>query len=122
MVAQCQQFNNLKNTTMNLPIVVTEFINAQNNFDSQASANCFSETGTMLEEGKLYIGRVEIQSLLDETNEKYQSVMKPLKYIEDGTSSVLSAEVSGTFHGSPAVLQFHFTLKNNLIDYLKVTG
>lgn len=57
---------------MNLPTVVTDFINAQNNFDSEASANCFSETGT--------------------------------------------------FPGSPVVLKFHFTLKNNLIDYLKVTG
>ena len=122
MVAQCQQFNNLKIKTMNLPTVVTDFINAQNNFDSEASANCFAETGVMLEEGKPYTGRVEIQGLLEETNEKYQSVMKPLKYIEDGISSVLSAEVSGTFPGSPAVLQFHFTLENNLISYLKVTG
>jgi hypothetical protein len=48
MVAQYQQFNNLKNKTMNLPTVVTDFINAQNNFDSEASANCFSETGTRL--------------------------------------------------------------------------
>lgn len=116
--------HNKKNiqTVSNLPTVVTDFINAQNNFDSKASANCFSENGIMLEEGKPYSGRVEIQSLLEETNEKYQSVMKPLKYNEGGTSSVLSAEVSGTFPGSPAVLQFYFTLKNNLIDYLKVTG
>lgn len=107
---------------MNLPKVVSDFVNAQNNFDSEASANCFSVNGIMLDEGKTYTGSVAIQGLFEETNEKYQSVMKPLKYIEDGTSSVLSAEVSGTFPGSPAVLQFHFTLKNNLIDYLKVTG
>ena len=107
---------------MNLPTVVTDFIDAQNNFDSKAAANCFAETGIMLEEGKPYTGRIEIQDLLAETNEKYQSVMKPLKYTEDGTSSVLSADVSGTFPGSPAILQFHFTLENNLINYLKVTG
>lgn len=107
---------------MNLPTVVTDFINAQNNFDSEASANCFSENGTMLEEGKPYTGREEIKGLFEETIEKYQSVMKALNYIEDGSSGVLSAEVSGTFPGSPAFLKFHFTLKNNLIDYLKVTG
>jgi len=107
---------------MNLPKVVSDFVNAQNNFDSEASANCFSINGIMLEEGKPYTGREEIQGLLEETNKKYQSVMKPLEYIEDGISRVLSAEVSGTFPGSPAVLQFHFTLKDNLIDYLKVTG
>ncbi len=107
---------------MNLPKVITDLVEAQNNFDSIAYANCFSETAEMFDEGKSYKGRVEIQSLLEETNEKYQSMMKPLEYTEDGTSSVLSAEVSGNFPGSPAVLQFHFTLKNNLIDYLKVTG
>lgn len=107
---------------MNLPKVVSDFVNAQNTFDSEASANCFSQTGTMLEEGRLYKGRVAIQRLLEETNEKYRSVMKPLAYTEDGTSGVLSAEVSGNFPGSPAVLQFQFTLRNNLIDYLKVTG
>lgn len=107
---------------MNLPKVVLDFVNAQNNFDSEASANCFSETGIMLDEGKLYKGRIKILNLLEETNEKYQSVMKPLQYSEDGTSSVLFAEVSGNFPGSPAVLQFHFTLRDNYIEYLKVTG
>ena len=107
---------------MNLPKVVADFVNSQNNFDSEASANCFSKNGIMLEEGKPYTGRAEIQALLEETNKKYQSVMKPLQYIEDGNSSVLSAEVTGAFPGSPAVLKFHFTLKSSLIDYLKVTG
>lgn len=107
---------------MNLPTVVTDFINAHNNFDSEASANCFSENGVMLEEGRPYTGRAAIQHLFDETNEKYQSSMKALSYIEKGTASVLAAELTGTFPGSPAVLQFHFTLKNNHIEYLKVTG
>lgn len=107
---------------MNLPKVVSDFVNAQNSFDSEASANCFSETGIMLEEGKPYKGRAEIQGLLEETNEKYQSIMRPLEYTEDGSSSALSAEVSVNFPGSPAVLHFHFTIENNLIDYLKVTG
>jgi len=107
---------------MNLPTVVTDFINAQNNFDSEASANCFSENGVMLEEGRPYTGRAAIQQLFDETIEKYQSRMKALSYIENGTAGVLAAEVTGTFPGSPAVLHFHFTLRDNRIDYLKVTG
>ena len=48
--------------------------------------------------------------------------MKPLEYTENGTSSVLSAEVSGTFPGSPAVLKFHFDIIDGKIQYLKVTG
>lgn len=107
---------------MKLPKVVEDLVQAQNNFDNVAFAACFSETGEMLDEGKLYKGRVAIQDLTAETNEKYQSVMKPLDYTENGTSSVLSAEVSGTFPGSPLVLKFHFEIIDGEIQYLKVTG
>jgi hypothetical protein len=107
---------------MKLPKVVEDLIRAQNNFDSVAYANCFSETGEMLDEGKLYKGRVAVQQLIEETNEKYRSVMKPLEYTENGTSSVLAAEASGTFPGSPLVLKFHFNIIDGQIQYLKVTG
>lgn len=107
---------------MNLPKVVNDLIQAQNNFDSVAYADCFSETGEMLDEGKIYKGRDAVQQLIEETNEKYRSVMKPLEYTENGTSSILAAEVSGTFPGSPLVLKFHFNIINGKIEYLKVTG
>lgn len=107
---------------MNLPTVVTALIEAQNKFDSVAYANCFSETGVMFDEGKTYPGRTDIRNLIEETNKKYQTVMKPVEYIENGTSSVLSAACSGTFPGSPLVLKFHFDIIDGQIQYLKVTG
>jgi hypothetical protein len=106
---------------MNLPKVINDLIEAQNNFDSNAYANCFAETGTMFDEGKNHTGRVEIEQMIDEANKKYRSVMKPLEYTENGTSSVLSAECSGTFPGSPIVLKFHFEIVDGQIQYLKVT-
>lgn len=107
---------------MKLPKVVEDLVQAQNKFDNVAYAACFAETGEMLDEGKLYKGRVAIGHLIAETNEKYRSQMKPLAYTENGTASVLSAEVSGTFPGSPAVLKFHFDIIDGEIQYLKVTG
>lgn len=100
---------------MNLPKVVTDLIQAQNNFDSVAYANCFSETGVMFDEGKDYKGRVEIRHMIDEANKKYQSEMEPLEYTESGTTSVLSAMCSGTFPGSPLVLKFHFEIADGQI-------
>lgn len=107
---------------MNLPNVITDLITAQNNFDSVAYANCFSETGVMVDEGKSSTGRGEIEKMIDVSNKKYRSVMKPLDYIENGTSGVLSAECSGTFDGSPIVLNFHVDIVDGQIQYLKVTG
>ncbi|PKW20805.1 nuclear transport factor 2 family protein [Flavobacterium lindanitolerans] len=107
---------------MNLPKIITDLVNAQNSFDSIAYTNCFSETAVVFDEGKTHNGRVEIQYWIEESNEKYRSVMKPLEYTENGTSSVLSAECSGTFPGSPIVLKFHFDIVDGLIQHLKVTG
>ncbi|WP_306566007.1 nuclear transport factor 2 family protein [Flavobacterium lindanitolerans] len=107
---------------MNLPKIITDLVNAQNSFDSIAYTNCFSETAVVFDEGKTHNGRIEIQHWIEESNEKYRSVMKPLEYTENGTSSVLSAECSGTFPGSPIVLKFHFDFVDGLIQHLKVTG
>lgn len=106
---------------MNLPKVISDLVNAQNNFDSIAYANCFSENAVVFDEGKTHNGRLDIQQWIDESNEKYKSVMKPLEYTENGTSSVLSAECSGTFPGSPITLKFHFDIIDGQIQHLKVT-
>ncbi len=107
---------------MNLPKVITDLIAAQNKFDSVAYANCFAETGIMIDEGKKHQGRIEIERMIKEANKKYRSVMKPLEYTEMETSGVLAAECSGTFPGSPIVLTFHFDIMDDQIHYLKVTG
>ncbi|WP_433811794.1 nuclear transport factor 2 family protein [Flavobacterium johnsoniae] len=107
---------------MNLPKVITDLINAQNSFDSIAYANCFSENAQVFDEGKTHNGKLDIQNWIEESNEKYRSVMKPLEYTENGTSSILSAECSGTFDGSPIILKFHFDIADGKIQNLKVTG
>ena len=107
---------------MNLPKVIADLVTAQNQFDSAAYANCFSETALVLDEGKTHTGRQAIQDWIDESNKKYQSVMKPLSITQEDTTSILSAECSGSFPGSPIVLKFHFGMSDGLIQTLKVTG
>jgi len=107
---------------MKIPNVVQELIKAQNNFDSIAYANLFTETSVVYDEGKTHTGRKEIQKWIAEANEKYQSVMQPVEYTETGSKGVLTAKVSGTFEGSPIMLKFHFEINEGLIHSLKVTG
>lgn len=107
---------------MKLPNVVQDLIKAQDNFDSVAYANLFSETGVMYDEGKTHTGRKEIQKCIAEANKKYRTIMKPVGYTETGNQGTLSAKISGTFEGSPIVLKFHFEIKEGLIQSLKVTG
>jgi ketosteroid isomerase-like protein len=106
---------------MKLPSVIAALVKAQNNFDSVAYANCFSETAVVVDEGNTYKGRTEIQHWKAEGNQKYKPVMKPVEYTDTGIISILSAEVSGSFDGSPVVLRYHFELVDGLIQSLKIT-
>lgn len=105
---------------MNLPDVVSELVKAQDNFDSVAYANCFSESAVVFDEGQTYNGRSEIKQWIANANEKFKIVMKPIEYTVSGTTGILSAEVSGLFDGSPVVLDYHFDFKDGLIQSLKV--
>jgi len=107
---------------MHLPKILTDLIAAQNCFDSAAYADCFSENAVVSDEGKTHRGKAEIAHWIADANKKYRSVMQPVAYTENGASSVLTAECSGTFPGSPVVLRFHFTIGNGHIQSLKVTG
>lgn len=107
---------------MNLPSVIKDLVTAQNNFDSAAYADCFSETATVHDEGHNHVGKKEIQEWIAEANAKYGATMKPLGYEENGNTAILKAEASGSFPGSPLVMQYHLQIKDGLIDSLKITG
>lgn len=105
---------------MNLPNIVSELVKSQALFDSHAYANCFTHTAVVFDEGKTHNGKTEIQNWIAAANKEYQTVMKPLDYNEK--DHVLSAEISGTFPGSPVVLKYHFEFRDGLIQLLKITG
>jgi hypothetical protein len=107
---------------MNLPKVVSDLVKTQNNFDSVAYANCFSEPAVVYDEGKTHKGRKEIEHWIADANERYQATMQPVSFEENGTESILKAEASGTFPGSPIVLSYYLEIADELIQSLKITG
>lgn len=107
---------------MNLPKVITDLVEAQNNMDSLAYSNCFSETAIVFDEGKNHTGKPAIKDWIEKANQAYQAVMKPLEYIgNQGQMQVLKAEVSGNFPGSPLVLTYQMELKDGYIESLKIS-
>jgi hypothetical protein len=107
---------------MNLPKVVSELVKTQNDFDSVAYANCFSETAVVYDEGKTHKGRKEIEHWIADANARYEATMQPVSFEEKGTESILEAETSGKFDGSPIVLSYHLEIADGLIQSLKITG
>ncbi|HLN95115.1 MAG TPA: hypothetical protein VK183_05710 [Flavobacterium sp.] len=49
----------------------------------------------------------------------YKVISKPLEYSD--TESLLKAEISGSFPGSPLVLNYQFTFKDERIASLKIS-
>jgi hypothetical protein len=107
---------------MNLPKVVANLVNAQNEFNSVAYANCFSETAVVFDEGKMHNGRKEIESWIVDANNRYKATMKPISFEENGTEAILRAEASGNFPGSPIVMSYHLKISDELIQSLKITA
>ena len=107
---------------MDLPKIVSDLIKTQNSFDSVAYADCFSETAVVFDEGKTHNGKKEIERWIADSNERYKAIIKPLSFEENDTESILKAETSGNFEGSPIVLTYHMKIAGELIQSLKVTG
>lgn len=104
---------------MNLPNIISELVKAQNEFDSAAYANCFTENAEVFDEGKTHNGKAEIEKWIDKSNKEHKATMKPVDY--DEKENILSAEISGSFPGSPIILKFHFKIVDEKIQHLKVT-
>jgi hypothetical protein len=48
--------------------------------------------------------------------------MKPISFEKNEDQSILKAEVSGNFPGSPIVLSYRLNIVGNQIQFLKITG
>ncbi|MEJ7559180.1 MAG: nuclear transport factor 2 family protein [Pedobacter sp.] len=107
---------------MKLPAIITELVNAQNSRDSAAYADCFTIDAIVFDEGHNHQGKDEIKTWIENSAEKYQTVMEPIEYSESDDKGVLSAKISGTFEGSPLVLKCNLEFGDKLIRSLKITG
>lgn len=105
----------------NLPKVVSDLLTAQKSYDSDAYANCFSETALVIDEGKMYKGRNAIKDWIEDANQQYRITMEPTKYSESNSKAILTAVVSGDFDGSPVALDYHMETEDNKITRLEVT-
>lgn len=103
-----------------LPKTLEIYVNAANAGDSETGSSCFSENAIVLDEGETLKGRKSIRDWMVKTKKKYNHITKPLKFREESGKAIMTAELSGTFNGSPITLEYHFKMKNNLIDDLRV--
>ncbi len=105
---------------MKLPSIIADLLTAQEKYDSNAFSECFSDDAVVFDEGKTYRGKKEVRQWNEMTNTKYKTKYEPLEVTTKGDKITLKAKISGTFPGSPAIIEYHFETKNSKIISLQI--
>ena len=106
--------------SVKLPKLIDTYIKAQNAYDADTALACFSENATVLDEGETLKGNKAIREWMEKTKIKYSPQLRPISINENPDEIIMTTEVSGTFDGSPVNLDYHFKIRNNLIEDLQV--
>ena len=105
---------------MKLPQVITDLLAAQEKYDAGSFSECFSNDAVVFDEGKIYRGKKEIRQWNEMTNTKYKTKYEPLEVTTNGDKIILTAKISGTFPGSPAIIKYNFETKSGKITSLHI--
>lgn len=106
---------------MNLPEIINKLLQAQADFNSRVYADCFAEKAVVYDEDEMHEGKERIRQWNETTNAKYRTVLEPVDFSQDGSKAVLTAKVSGTFDGSPVLLDYHLEIIGDQITSLEIT-
>lgn len=103
-----------------LPGIIAEFLRSKNNYNSEEFVACFTKDAIVQDEGREICGTAAIKKWIEESNEKYHDTVVAQGLNKCGNDTVLSAQVSGDFEGSPVLLNFHFTISEEKISRLHI--
>ena len=103
---------------IDLPPTIAAFFQAFNAHDADAVTTLFTGDGLVADEGREYRGTDAIKAWIQKANASYKPRAVPIDLAHSDGKIVVTAQVSGTFPGSPAPLHYHFTLNDDKIAAL----
>lgn len=106
--------------SIKLPQLLEDFVQAKNEHNGEAVIRCFAEDAVVHDEGEDICGIVAIKKWIDTTTEEYQDTLEVTDLVEKENETVITAQVSGTFEGSPIPLDFHFKIDDSKITRLSI--
>jgi SnoaL-like domain len=106
--------------TIKLPRIINDYVNTSNAHDVECILACFSDDAVVRDEGKEFRGKEMIEGWLVKAIEKYKFQFKPVSVKDDNTEVLVAVQVSGTFDGSPIILDYHFVIETNKILSLTI--
>jgi hypothetical protein len=106
--------------SISLPGPISAYLKAKNEHDIDAMLVPFDEDATVKDEGREHHGRSAIRSWLEDVTRKYGVTLEVRDVTDADGTTVVSGLVSGNFPGSPALLEYTFTLSGPTIARLEI--
>jgi SnoaL-like domain len=103
-----------------IPEPVAAYLAAAEAKDADVLSCCFTEGGTVHDEGQDYRGRDSIRQWKQGVFAKYRNALPTINVQAHGDDVTGSAGLAGEFHGSPVQLDHTFKLSNNKIASLEI--
>ncbi|HEV7367648.1 nuclear transport factor 2 family protein [Arenibaculum sp.] len=105
---------------MELPSAVNAYFEADRGDDAEALGRAFRADAAVRDEGAVHQGVEAIRAWWLAAKRKYRHVAEPIGVTGTGEKVSVRARVSGRFPGSPATLDFVFTLADGGIVGLDI--
>ena len=105
---------------LDVPEPVAEYLAAEEAKDTDALSRCFTEDGTVHDEGQDYRGRDSIRQWKQAADAKYRYVLQAVSAQPFGDLVTVRARLTGEFPGSPLELDHIFKLFNDKIASLEI--
>jgi hypothetical protein len=102
-----------------LPSVIAAFFHAHNTGQTDDFSQLFTGDALVSDEAHEYRGAA-IKAWIDGAIAKYRPVAEVTDLAEMGGQTIATAQVSGTFPGSPAQIRYKFTLRGGKIVTLAI--
>jgi len=98
---------------------IAAFFRAHNTGQTDAFNELFTDDALVNDEEQDYRGAA-IKEWIDGAIAKYKPIAEPTGVAQMGDGTIVTAQVSGNFPGSPAQLHYNFTLRNGKIAALVI--
>lgn len=105
---------------LSLPDPIAEYVAGCAGLDADAIAAPFAADAVVADERRTHRGHAEIRQWIEEATIANRAVPTPRAVTQDGETVVLTADVAGSFPGSPVTLTFRFTLEGGEIARLEI--
>jgi SnoaL-like domain len=99
---------------------VTTYLKAADEDDLDALAACFTDDGTVLDEGRTYRGREQIRARRESLSSQWEFTRTITGSESQAGGYLVRTHVEGSFPGGVADLSFRFTLAGDLIRDLTI--